>query len=331
MAAAGVVLFELRIAGLYVRLRFAGRALVPLLTPALAHLQVRHSGNRPALTIDLWDGASTAMLPPRFPWGDGDIGPRGEILGYSEAGLRAVFHGGVAASAEDFTAATIFDQSTSTARFFVLSPDRVPWYERAAPLRAALHYGLSSPCRVLVHAGVVGAADRGVLLAGPGGSGKSTTAVEALLAGFDYLGDDYVVADLEGARPVAHSLYATAKLGPAWRTFFPTLPAQCLGPAGGKQVIDVFKLQPDALRESIPLVAVVLPRLCPGGATCLRPASPGEALLGLAPSTLFQAPRRDGAVLSSLAELVRRVPAYVLELGGGPNEGVRAMARLMEP
>src|SRR5207237_110630 len=62
------------------------------------------------------------------------------------------------------------------------------------------------------HAAAVGNDGRGVLVVGPGRSGKSTTALACLAAGFDYAGDDYVVVSSEP--PHVHSAYCAGKL--AW-------------------------------------------------------------------------------------------------------------------
>jgi hypothetical protein len=325
--------FDLRINSVPVRLRFAGPALVPLLTPALSHLHVPTNGTPPALTVALWDGESTGVMPPRFPWGGEDIRARGEIRGYNEAGVRTVFHGGIAPPAEDFTAVTMFDERTRVARFFVTAPARVPWYERAAPLRTAFHWGLGAPGHPLVHAGAVGAHGRAVLLAGPGGSGKSTTAVAALLAGLDYLGDDYVLVDLAPNRPVAHSLYATAKLAPEARILLPEIKAPGNASSrqdGEKDVLDVRRVRPEGIITSLPIAAIVLPHVHPGGPTELGPATAGTALRALAPSTIFQAPGAGRESLRPLSALVRRLPAYTLALGGPPAAGVAALSRLLE-
>src|SRR5205807_9852223 len=82
---------------------------------------------------------------------------------------------------------------------------------RAVPLRPLLGWVLASPGRHLVHAGAVGSEGQGVLLAGSGGAGKSTTAVACVEAGMSYVGDDYVLLST-GEPPAAHAIYGTAKL-----------------------------------------------------------------------------------------------------------------------
>jgi hypothetical protein len=329
----GAVVHDLRIGGATVRLCFAGPALVPAVLPALAHLRADTAGTEPVLTVELWDAASTGVTPPAYPVPGEGVPARGEIRTYADAGARALYHSGVRPRDGGFAEVTIFDDRASIARYFVDAAERIPWYERAAPLRSVLHWGLTGPGRLLVHAGAVGIGDRGVLLAGPGGSGKSTSAVAALIAGCEYLGDDYVLVDLAGPHPVAHSLYATAKLAPEATALLPALSGTYGGqtPNGEeKWVIDVAQLRPDALRLQVGIAAIVLPCLRPDGPTRLLPASAGAALLALAPTTVFQGPLRDGVALGQLAELARRVPAHALELGAGPEQVFPVIAQLLE-
>ena len=334
MGVSGAHVHDLRLGGGLVRLRFAGSALLPSVLSAFEHVQTDGAGEGdPVLTVEMWDGASTGVLPPPFPLRGGDAPVRGETRIYPEAGVSILFHGGVQPRDGTFEAITIFDERPSVARYFLTAPDSISWYERAAPLRGVLHWGLARPDRLLVHAGAVGIGGTGVLLAGPAGSGKSTTAVASLLAGHDYLGDDYVLVDMAGSRPVAHSLYATAKLTPAATALLPCLPDIYRGHPphdAKKHVVDISRLRPNGVCTSTSVAAIVLPRLCPGVATGVRPASATAALLALAPTTVFQAPRHDGAALRPLAELARRVPAYVLDLGGSPEEVGPVLAQLLQ-
>jgi hypothetical protein len=319
---AGPVVHDLRLDGAVLRLRFAGPALVPFVLPPLAHLRSDAAGEQPVLTVDFWDAASTGVYPPPYPLGGEDVPGRGAVRAYDNAGVRAVFHSGVDPRDGHFTSITVYDEEVSTARYFVLGPDHIQEPDRAAPLRAVLHWVFNRPDRLLVHAGAVGINGRAVLLTGPGGSGKSTSAVAAFLSGYDYLGDDYVLVDLKGPQPVVHSLYATAKLGPHALTLLPGL-SGTLGYAprigDQKRIIDVSQLRPGGLGTSARIEGIVVTVPSVDGRTVLRRASAGAVLRALAPSTIFQAPEHDGALLGALAQLARRVPAYVLELGGRPD------------
>jgi hypothetical protein len=74
----------------------------------------------------------------------------------------------------------------------------------------------------LVHAGLVSKSGRGVLLAGPAGSGKSTSAITSACSGFDYLSEDLVALQSSSDEGfVGHSLYSSAFMEPDHLTRFP--------------------------------------------------------------------------------------------------------------
>jgi hypothetical protein len=149
-----------------------------------------------------------------------------------------------------------------------------------------------------------------------GGSGKSTTALACLEAGFEYVGDDYVVLSTDGA-PVAHSVYGTAKLPFDDLDRFPGLSRFGAGKAGlgEKAVVHVGDWRPDLLRKRLLVDAVVMPQVTGGRATRVRPARRSDAVRALAPSTIFQLPQDGQVVLSAIAGVARAVPAFFLELG----------------
>jgi hypothetical protein len=317
MADAGPIVHEVLLGGALVRLRFSCLPLVEALLPPLGHLCGRARSGQPLLTVEIWDAAQGLGVPPSFPQRGRQAPARGEVRSYGDVGVHAHFQSGVHPRDGSFAAATFFDERASRAYMFVVDAARIPWYERAAPLRTVLQWGLTGPQRLLVHAGAVGVDGHGVMLAGPSGSGKSTIAVAAVLAGHDFLGDDYVLIDRPGNGPHVHSLYATAKLAPSATRLLSELPARYRGPLppdASKHVVDVGTLRPARLRATARIAAIAIPRVRAGAGTRLRPASASAALMALAPTTVFQAPRNDGAALRPLASLVRQVPAYTLDL-----------------
>jgi hypothetical protein len=171
-----------------------------------------------------------------------------------------------------------------------------------------------------------------VLLAGAGGSGKTTVALAALAAGMSYVADDYLLLRNDG-EPVAWNLFATAKLDAGHLGRFPQLAADVTVSAepvaGEKAVLDVHRLLPHALVRSLPIRAVLVPRIR-GGKARLRSTSAAAALLALAPSTAFQMPYDDGRVLGSLADVVRGVPAFSLDVGDDPGELADAVDRVLD-
>ena len=96
-----------------------------------------------------------------------------------------------------------------------------------------------------------------------------------------------------------------------------------------KQVLDVARAMPGALRGSLTVREVVVPRIR-GGRTRLRRVSPAEALRAWAPTTLLQMPLAGGRALASLAAVVRSVPCFGLDVGDDAAELAGAVERVLD-
>jgi hypothetical protein len=296
---------RLRFGDRLVRLRCAGRELAEALLPAFAGGS-GDGGDNVVATISVWEERVCVGGSVRFPWGEGDIGPGGLVRG----------SGGRVAAVHDtyWGALTLADLDERSLLYRVPNAEAVPWWERAAPLRSALFWALGGGRRHLVQAGAVGD-DRGAaLLAGASGSGKTTVALAALMHGFGYLADDYVLLDVE-RRPTAHSIYNKVSVVGS-------------GQAGQKAVLDVSALMPGSLRATLPVRAVIVPRIR-GGRAQLRAISAGEAMRAWAPATALQMPLDGGAVVASLARVVRAVPCFALDVGDEEAQLAGAVERVL--
>ena len=300
-----------------ITLRFAGSALADALWPAFAHLALAPTDAR-SLTFCVWDGASTGVAPPALSVPDA---ADGMIVRYADARVRL--------RREMWGALSVVDSASATGFYWAPSP-QVPEWERAAPMRSALHLALSRRGCHLIHAAAVGIGGTGVLLAGPSGAGKSTAAVACLEAGFEFLGDDFVLVDTTGA-PTAHSVYGTAKLGrdALARLGLPGVGADSPPVDDDKVVLFVREQRPTQLRRALAIEHVVLPRITDGRAA-LRAVSAAEALRVVAPSTIFALSDGSQELLATAAELVRLVPCHVLELGPHPRDAPRLLEGLIE-
>jgi len=209
--------------------------------------------------------------------------------------------------------------------------DLPPW-ERAAPLRVALHLVLQDERTGFSHAAAVAPPGRrGVLLTGPGGSGKSTTALAAASLGWDLASEDYVLADLRGDGVRAWSLYATAKLDAPSLALLPELRAatttppvdQRYGPA--KAVVDLPTLRPDLPSRSVDVAALV--SMSADGPDEPTPIRAVDAVRALAPTSVLQLPG-DRHGLARAASISRRVPCFALGRRRPPRDVVAALAAL---
>jgi len=285
--------------------------------PALRPL-VAGTDRSPALVVELWDSASSGVAAPPAVWDHDAAAPLGALRGYNDGPSRIVV---------DPVSRTITVADLARRRAVVYSPaaDMIPSWWRAMPMRLLLGWAVARPGRHMVHAGAVGIGDDGVLIGGPGGAGKSTTAVACVESGMRFVSDDYSVLAV-GDAPRAHAVYGTAKLDRGALAAFPGLAsAGEPPPEGEKAVVDLYALRPDRLASSLAIRAIVIPHVSTGETTLTRLRAP-HALRELAPSSIFQAPDGGADALRLLTAVVRQVPAYELSIGGDRPD-VAAMIR----
>ena len=314
------------VAGLGVRLRFAGPALVDRLLPALAHA-VSDSRLDTGLTIDLFDSASTGIpfdcgIAPDERGGTADEAGGQWLI--AADGLTAAFHGlsGVLSA---------IDSGGERAFWWIEDAAQVPWFEQAAPMRTIFHWWLRRHGVQFLHAAAVETARGGVLLGGKGGSGKSTAALECAVNGLGYVADDYCLL-APGARPRIHGLFSTAKVPAATAERFPRL----VGALDAARRLDAAKAV--YFLETHPGIrvssgcearALVFPRIVDRGGVRFTRLPPAQAYAALAPSTLFQLPGSSPDDARRIADLVRRLPAFAAEIGPDIAEVPRALEELM--
>lgn len=297
------------IGGYAIRLRFAGSALTPLITPALEHLPSAPRAP-PALTICIWDDVSTCTRMPPAPWAAHDYIARGEVNGFNDDRIRTAFDvGGEVLS--------MLDTGSNLAVYWTRDARQLPWYESGAPLRAILHWWMRNQGLQLVHAGAIGNKKGGVLLVGKGGSGKSTTALSSLGSELSYASDDYCLLKTD-PEPYVHSIYNSGKINAEDIGRFPYLrPALANGRRLGaeKALYFVYKYAPQKVSVGFPIRAVLLPRVTRLPNTTLKKISSSASLLALAPSTIFQLCGAGDEAFRTLSKLVRQAPSYVLNVG----------------
>jgi hypothetical protein len=304
-ARVGVVHRDLLVAGHRVRVQFAGSALIPVIEPALLHLAAQpDEHDTVSLTVRAWDAASTGVPPLPMPLGTlhhGDSGPR----------YHGEEHGTVVHAADAIL--SVVEVGSRTALHYVPDANDVLWYQEATPLKDVMHAWAGWHDLGLIHAAAVGHPDGGVLIAGAGGAGKSTTSLACLRAGLEFAGDDYVLVDVE--RAFVHSLYSSAKL--EWENLDrrPDLIRPANSRADPKALAFLARDLHERTTSGFPLRALLLPTITGREETRAVPATAARALLGLAPSTVLQMPGHDQASLGAMAGLVQRIPAFRLELG----------------
>jgi len=300
------------LAGRQIRLRFAGENLRPILTPALAHLAAGQPDRDPDLEVLCWNGSATQVQPPELPW---SWPPqwRGNAV-YCPFG-NELFQVTILSDSGDFA---LYRADTGQAIFWVRDARALPIQHYGAPLLVLFSLWANSRGLLLVHAGCVGTEHGAALLVGKGGSGKSTTCLLSAEAGLDYLSDDYCLVEVEPV-PTAFALYSSGKLHRHMLPRFPRLAALAADPypedPSTKPVIFLRQEHGYAMTSQRPLRALIVPVVTGRPDTTFEPTSAAQALLALAPSTLYQLPNVGDGAFQSQARLVRALPCYRLNLG----------------
>ena len=196
--------------------------------------------------------------------------------------------------------------------------------ERARPLQRMIAAWLARsrrsahPCR----AGERGA-DDGALVVGMSGAGKSTTSLACLTGGFGFLGDDFVgIHRTPSGSYDGHGLYASGLLEAGHLRRFPELEPSTEPAFHDIEVKSLVYLHPryaDRLRVFCKIRALAVPRLGDTPQSAVHPAPKGKALLALAPTSVMFMPGNPSAAMAVLADLVRALPTYWLEVGRDPT------------
>lgn len=334
IASVGATELYYNLGGRIICLRFASPTLVTHVAPALAHLKT-DPVEQPELTVCLWDSVSTntplpllaedslTLLRSQF-WSRLDT--RMEIKNYNSDRIYSIFNIGS-------NLLSILDTEENVALYWTEDASLLPYWDRGSPLRGILNWWTSQRDLQFVHAGAVGNDNGGVLLAGKGGSGKSSTALSCLDSELVYASDDYCLIETD-PEPLVYSLYNTAKLkGRKDLDRFPHLEPMISNLDRldeEKAMIFIQEHFPNKIVNQLPIKAILVPRVTGLTDTKVTPTSSMVALKALAPSTILQLPKTGKSAFARMSKLVRQVPCYVLELGTDIPQIPRCISNLLD-
>ncbi len=306
-------------AGKIIVMHFYSKALAETMTRAISHNETA-AEKTADLTINLWDSVSTGLSFPG-PWSNPDY----VFEQKTETGERqADSFMGVYLNGEETL--NLYDEKNNTAYFWTDDARDLPDWISAAPVRTILHWFLSKNHVHLIHGASIGMNGQSVLLTAKGGSGKSTTALSCLMAGMDYLADDYVGIET-GDTMLAHSLYSSVKITPNSLRSFPEMHDKIWNTKSmgtdvdnGKGIVFLSEFFPQQIVRQAHLAAIMIPTIKNRAETRIVPATKLQAMLALTPTTLFQLPLARSTKLGELKEIISETPCYFLELGSTIRE-----------
>jgi len=279
-----------------IRISSISKPLMEMLTRGLAHIAPENAS--PDLTIRLWNGPK---LPP-INW---DLIQSNGYRGYSAPPFYFHF-------LEPIGALSAVDTERGIAYYAVRDLDVLPWWVSGSPLQTIFHVYLREKGMQLTHCAAIANKKSGILLAGKGGSGKSSTLLSCLEEGFDTLGEDYVLL----GQGHAHSVYQTAKWTPHTRKIFPSYESYIANPdvADREKALIYYKeIFPSQIALSSPIHAIVSLRI--GTSPHLEKGDLRTSLQSLLLSTAMQLPHSDPRTNSLLYSFAQPLAHYRLTLG----------------
>lgn len=226
-------------------------------------------------------------------------------------------------------AGAVYEFSTASALAYIHSGTTIrPTVIRNLFLQTILLELLRAVRLYWVHAACVAEAGRAVLLVGPTGSGKTTTGLNLVESGFQFLSQDRTLIRL-GTPPLLLGFPEDLAVTQKTLALFPNL-GRRLGPlpaVRGKHQIDPGVLWPESLAATAQPALILFPHLTGADRSSMQPVSPVQALQRLLPNSLL-ASRPEIARLhfEALARLVEASKAFELHLGSD-IESIPALVR----
>jgi hypothetical protein len=326
-----------RIGTSFVNLKFSHKALKQKLVPAQAHLIIPTNTEQSSdLTIHVWDLASHQLEVPALVknWlakaaGQPQhyLGPQGEIQGGNTDKYYIAFYPGN----DTFY---IYDKINKLAWVMFKDANLIPYYDSGKPLRIIWHWFAQENNYVMVHAAAVSDGNKGILLVGRGGSGKSTTALVCLHhSKLSYLSDDYCLVGLTPALTI-HSLYASVFLEEENKLLKVVDLSQFVinvnrkGEEKALAFVSDFAL--GSLQTAASLSVIGVPKIAGLTETTWQPTSSAKALLSLAPSSLLALPYPNQAKFQCMTKIVNQVPACQINLGTDISQIPNAILEILE-
>ncbi len=305
---------QLSLAGRTVHLQTPSADLRNKFLPALSHLVDTDDEKQSELTIWYATDAELAQKLNAPPWD-----------GFNAQGYNPTLcQGDVQLFFQPWqTQMFLYSKSTRTAIYWSRNAEDVPWWECTFSFRILFHLWTHDLPAQLVHAGAMAKNGTGVLIPGQSGSGKSTSCLNLLCAGYDYLGDDYVWIEIAEQVKV-FSLYQTAKIEPEnLQERFTDLMPFITNKAEyqrQKAVFNVNDIVPNAGIISSPIKAILLPKVAYRPETAFRKSTALHALMAMAPTTLHHLPHNRQTSYQKLMNVSSALPSYHWDLGSDKSQ-----------
>jgi hypothetical protein len=311
-------------AGKPVALTLIGKALAGHMLTAFAHLIDKDAPPYPGRSFEFWDcAASDAPMPPAPLDGEWESRSRN---------WRISLHGdGRYLCEARQNSITYLDRATGTVLAAFRSSGHLSLADRARPLQRMM----SQVCPAFgiqdIHGSLVSSNRRGALIVGGSGRGKTTTSIDGLAGGLDFLGDDSVGLGEADCGFAGYSLYNSARVHPQQVARWPNLAGRWREPAedDDKSLLVPTELAPGRVARQTGIAAILVP-VIDTGRFAVAPTSPLLAFNALVHDSKDN--RRFGmnrTEFMRLTKLTKSVPCFRCELDRDPLRMAAGLSDLL--
>lgn len=180
---------------------------------------------------------------------------------------------------------------------------------------------VKTECSNLVHGAVVGLNNSGILFCARGQRGKSTLAVLAMMKGFEYVSDDYLVLEKKDEKLYSHPIYSIITLSPKmYNNLYEELSGTRFvsnNARKDKYVININNFH-NQFRKNYPINICMFPEITntpePSVCVCTKEEK-GRAITHLIHSTIIQTQdRHDIKTVQKLISFVKDFEFYKINL-----------------
>ena len=188
----------------------------------------------------------------------------------------------------------------------------------------------------LVHGAVVGLNNNGILFCARGQRGKSTLAVLAMMRGFEYVSDDYLVLEKKGNQLFTHPIYSIITLSPRmYNELYYELEGKFVSNNARKDkyVINIEKYH-HTFMKNYPIKVCMFPEIVEDKEPSVRLCTPqekGRAITHLIHSTINQmGDRHDIKTVQKLINMVKNLNFYKINLCSDIGANVECLREFSE-
>lgn len=299
----------LDIANNSIHIKTAGIALQSFTCRAVMHLPQITASND-GLEILVWDEFESGINLPEPP-NELFVHPNGKRYSQNTFGNYSIIH------YENNTIFHLYDLVADRAIVCLKNIHKLPNYFLAAPFFEVFKLWSKKVGLHILHAGCIANSSHSILIVGKGGMGKSTTSIQSLIGGLNYLSDDYILVKL-GENPMAYSLFCSGKLHANHLENFPTISKIAFNK--NKEIYDkplmfLNEVYEDQILLKSPIKGIVAPQLNAKEESSFESLSSFETLKALAPSTILQLRLGTNDDLKIMADFTKSTSCYKLSLG----------------